>query len=289
MKITLEGGVEKELSEEQVKSLGITDTTNKDEKEEKKVLENQSTDDKDPVKQAQAEAEYYKNLANRQADLIRSVTERQDKVEKQVEVATRQPGPTKEQLNNQFWADPTSVIKNMFEEMVAPLKEAAGELRATTAYDRLKGDFKNDPAFAKLFRNPAAEQALDRMVSGQKNINKETMLANIMALTGAIALNQVPGVSFDDKEQNNSAANNNNTSTSRSTQMTLPPHLRPSAPSAPSRDDTNKPKIRELTENEERMRRENKMTHEDFLALIDIRGDEVIHSKIGIKPNGGTK
>ena len=52
---------------------------------------------------------------------------------------------------------------------------------------------------------------------------------------------------------------------------TLPPHLRPSAPAAPTKPEQ---KIqRELTENERRIARERKQSDAEYLALLDAPPD----------------
>ncbi len=57
--------------------------------------------------------------------------------------------------------------------------------------------------------------------------------------------------------------------------MFTPPHLRPSAPPAPGPGDQ-PPKLRDLSEQEERLRRENNMTREEFLAALDMAASDVV-------------
>lgn len=273
MKIKLQDGTEKEETAEEISAREAAATTTEADKAAAQVI---SAED-----QAKADAEYWKNIALQQKVLIDRVSTRQDTVERRVEEVSKPAAPSKDDLNKQFWTDPTTVVRGMLDEMISPLKNFVAESRTASAYDRLKSQFRSDPNYAKVLSNPKAEAALDQLMQGQKEINEGSMRLGLMSIAGAIALNQLPDVTFNDERSPN-------TETTKVSQanMTLPPHLRPSAPRAP--DSVQKPaNLRELTETEERMRKESGLTHADFLGLINLQSHEVVDSKIGVPAKGG--
>ncbi len=62
----------------------------------------------------------------------------------------------------------------------------------------------------------------------------------------------------------------------------IPPYLQPSSP--PQKTKTEGKQYRDLTENEDRLRRERNMSKEDWLEWLEIDATDVIDSKIGLKP-----
>lgn len=277
LKIKLADGTERDETAEEA-TTREKDTTKSDKVEDKVIS---------PEEQARQDAEYWKRIALQQKELIDRVSTRQDTVERKVEEVSKPAAPSKDDLNKQFWTDPTTVVRGMLDEMIKPLTDFVGQTKATTAYDRIKQELRNDPSYARILNNPKAEAVLDQLMQSQKEINRDTVSLAIMSTAGAIAMGRLPDISLDDKPANNGGGNNDTTRTqSQATTMTLPPHLRPSAPRAPDGTQT-QVKLRELTENEERMRRESGMTHADFLGLIDLKPHEVIDSKIGVPQKAG--
>lgn len=254
--------------------------------EEKKAKEeaDQSTkvDDKvdEPTEPSMADQlKFYKEAAERQAVMIQNLTNKVEETNKKIDESNKPAGKTKDELNAAFVADPVGTLTDIMRETVAPLYEFRDEVRAVSAVDKMKNQLKADPRYKRVF--DVAEAHIDAAIAEQSRGGGKVSLDVIKGLTmgvaGAIQLGEIeiPGVSLD----NGSSRNTSDSSTNKGKEMNLPPHLRPSAPPAPKKE-TGVAQLRELSELEERLRREQNLSKEDFLALIDLRPDEVVTSKI---------
>ena len=186
------------------------------------------------------------------------------------------PPPARDPVaeRQEFFNDPAEItrrtVRAELEQTVAPLLEFVKELKGQGMIGRLKEQVKTDPRFAPMW-DSAVEQAVDATLAkvAPDQLNEHTVRAATVQAIGLKAMGMLEGSS----PPPNSNPNPNPAPTGERRVQT-PAHMRPSAPPAPS-GNGNKPKLRALTENEERLRRENKQTHEDFLFWLELPASEV--------------
>lgn len=203
-------------------------------------------------------------------------------VGKLVEEKNAPPALTPEEEAKEFYKDPKKVIREVMQETVKPLNEFKDEYQGTNAYTRLKNQFKSDPRFAQYFNRPGFEQMVDQVVSqSQQNgiaISEQFVESVYTHAAGQIAVGtvQMPDPIADANRQGTPPQE-----TPPVDNRQIPPYLAPSAP--PMRKPTSDgPKRRQLTENEDRIRRENKMSIEEWWAWMDEDSKNVVDSQIGI-------
>jgi hypothetical protein len=209
------------------------------------------------------------------SQLHQAEKDRADKLERELQELRNRPAPvvekTPEELRKEFYENPGDVIKRYVQQTVEPLiapvskyaqqvqtRDALSEAKASVA--ALYPDFKKyEPYIDQLAQQTKAEptaanlRALYFTVRGAHAAG-ELKIDEPVAPTTPVVTQQPPIV-------------NTPTPVTPNSPVVTPPHLRPS-PSTPA-SMTNQPKLRELTETEERLRRENKLTHEKFLELVD--------------------
>lgn len=190
-----------------------------------------------------------------QDEVIRQQRVELDELKKKPEV------PIGEQ-NKEFWNNPLPMLREELKKTVEPLIEFRNEFRANAAYDKIKGEAKADPRFKEFLAQPGVEAQVDQLMSKNPAPTHEAFGATLMGLRGAMELGIVPKPVVTppkiDGEPPKPAVDLN----------MIPPHLRPSAPPTPKAGD-NAPKSRELTENERRQARENKMTEAEYIEFTD--------------------
>lgn len=180
------------------------------------------------------------------------------------------PEPSKEEINKQYWEDPVSVIEERIKKTVAPLLDMQEQFRKEREINRYLNVYKNDPRFSKIFS--LIEPTVTKMLESSPQLNDGIVQTAMLSAAGALAVGAIPGAALPTDNNNNRPQDNNNPPDKN--KMTTPAHLRPSAPNAPVGND-NKPKLRELTESEERLRREYKMTKEEFIKYMELPADQV--------------
>lgn len=189
------------------------------------------------------------------------------------------PGPSAEELNQGFWKDPIGTMKGMITEVVSaelkatvrPLNEAAQE----TAYDRMKAKLKVQYPDVWDKISPSVDAFITNATSKGVELNEELIGIAGSAVYGnyvrqELAAGRTIGTPSPDPSRGRPAP------------VSDPPHLRPSAPQIPGKEEE-APKLRDLTENEARLARERKQTKEEFLAWLEVPPEGVIYSKIGRK------
>jgi hypothetical protein len=186
------------------------------------------------------------------------VTQVEEKIPAPVEVSS-------EDRAKKFYQDPQKAIDEAVERAVAPLKDFVRSFKSESQYDRLKTRFKSDDRFKQVFEQ--YESYIDEAMS--KNEPTEgNMIGVLSGVVGAARLGFLKGAPpvNDTKEKER--------------EVFTPPHIRPSHTRPPeSRDE--KPKTRELTENERRLAREKGQSPEEYIAWLDEPKDRVAVSKIG--------
>lgn len=203
-----------------------------------------------------------------QDELIKQQQAKLDELSKKPEV------PIGDQ-NKEFWNNPVEALNRALKETVAPLIEFRNEYKATTAYDKIKNDAKADARFKDFLAQPGVEQQIDQLMSKNPAPTHEAFGATVMGLRGAMELGIVPRPVVDKKPDELPKPPIDMT--------TIPPHMRPSSAPTPKQGDT-APKLRELTENERRLARENKMTEAEFIEFSDdVKPLDVVDYKTTIE------
>jgi hypothetical protein len=179
-------------------------------------------------------------------------------------------------LNKDFFSAPHTNIRDLIreelKESIAPLIEFKDQVSAQTNYDRLKAEFKADPRFKDILAVPSVESMLDEAVAATPNITKGGLYGVLVGIRGAMEVGDIPKPGGGAAPVGRSPSD-----------ISVPPHLRPSPPPLPDDETKGKDKVRELTENERRLAREKGMPSEEYLAWIDEAATSVSESKIGIK------
>lgn len=166
-----------------------------------------------------------------------------------------------------FWVDPLPLLRKELQEAVAPLVEFRDQFRADSLYDKIKNEFKNTPKFKEFLAAPGVEQYVDQIMASNKSITDEKAIRNafqsaVLGIRGAMEMGLV------DKPATIAPVATEQTKEQTKVETMIPPHLRPSSAPRPSGEAKNK-ELRPLTELEERLRRENKLTHAEFVELAD--------------------
>lgn len=164
-----------------------------------------------------------------------------------LQVARDAPPPkSKEDASREFFENPIELLRAEISRAIEPINTKFAEDRRRTDYADLKRKMKLDPRFADLDQ---IEAQFDDMMKNQE-LNENLMIAVYYSAYGMAA-----------KAGKLNTAPDPNPPTPRS--VVTPPHLRPTPPAAPA--PINNANLRPLTENEETIRRFNRMTHEEYL------------------------
>lgn len=173
--------------------------------------------------------------------------------------------------NKEFWNNPLPILRKELQETVAPLIEFRKQFQANSDYESIKNEAKDDPKLKDFLAQPGVERQIDQLMAKNPSPTREAFGATVMGLKGAMELGFVakPVVPSDPNKPPVPPI-------VPQVDMTLPPHMRPSAAPLPSAADQ-KPKLRELNENERRLARENKLTEAEYIELTDnVKPLEVI-------------
>lgn len=204
------------------------------------------------------------------------------------------PEPT-DAKNKRFWDNPTAVLQEALDETVKPLREFVTEVKAGTAYDRLRAKYAGDPKYKELFDNPKIASMIDEaMVKAPPTDG--SMRTVLFSLRGAIELGEIPGITLkkeetpEEKKTREAAEETARKARERDTSrgredVTIPPHLRPSSAPGPSREKEDervsryKKMAEDADENQRRLARENRMTLEQYFESLEVPGLEVVGSE----------
>lgn len=234
---------------------------------------------------------YEQNLreAHQNSQRLQSELDRRDR-----EAAAQAAGapPNVPDINpSEFWNKPlphiAQIIREETRKAVQPLYDFKEQIENETRYERLKTKFRNDVRYREIF--PKIEGVVDQMVlNSGAEVNDALLNATILSAIGALHTGQLPGIELDVGTGRQPANRNGEppprTGESReATRVITPPHLRPNAAPQITGGDA-KPKLRDLTELEDRLRRENNQTKEEFLQWLDLPSTEVATSTIGKPP-----
>jgi hypothetical protein len=185
--------------------------------------------------------------------------------------------------NKSFYERPyeatQELVRAEVQAAVAPLVDLVRGNANRSDYDRIKDSFRVDPRFKPVF-DAGLEPHIDRMIQNHaaagQPVTKEIVLVAISGVKGAADLGLLGDFGGNSGQPSMAGVPPAPNSSPSGPTMVTPPHLRPSAPPAPGGSGDDKPKLRDLTENEERLRRENRMTKEEFLAGMDMAAMDVV-------------
>src|SRR6266516_997893 len=150
----------------------------------------------------------------------------------------------------------TDIVRREVTAAIEPLANFVRSAGARDEYTTIKDELKNDPKVKQVF--DTAERHIDDFIrkqaaSGAK-VTRDLVIAAVAGVRGAQELGWI--------ESGNGA----------------PAPVAPAAPSpAPGPNDP-QPRLRDLNEQEERLRRENNMTKEEFLAALDMAANDVVRA-----------
>lgn len=217
------------------------------------------------------------------------------------ELKGRNPEPTPiptpvsaDESAKEFFKDPEARFQKqeerfsaMLAEAVKPLNDANRQSGAQTAYDNLKNILRVDPRFSAYFNYPAFVAELDEAIDGALRSNiplSEALVeASVRHTIGRVYTRelvlQAPVVPNAPVNPTAPVAPINPAQPDPSS-IIIPPYLSPSSPAGPTKP---KPVLRELTENEEVLRKRRGMSKEEWLDWQDIDSKEVVDSKIGLE------
>lgn len=178
-----------------------------------------------------------------------------------------------------FWRDPAANIQKLIRDetqrAVKPLYDFKTQMERQSGYDSLKSRFRSDRRYAEMF--PKIEGLVDQLMSSAEP-NEQNMQLAVLSAIGTVVTGQAPGVTIGPSTTATTQPNNGQPPT-QETRVITPAHLR----SSPSQQmpETNAPKLRDLTELEERLRKERSQSKEEYLAWLDLPATEVAGSQLG--------
>ena len=206
------------------------------------------------------------------------ITELAGKVETLVTrpAAPTAPVPDAAELNKGFYEKPyettREIVRREIKEAIEPLTGFVHAFSSNSELEVIKKEFKADPRLAQVFElgEPSIDHLVNQAVSKGVKLSRELVMGAIANVKGGIELGWIGTGSAPAAPSAPSAP--------RPGEPIIPPHLRPSAPPAPGPLDT-KPKLRDLTEEEKRLARENKMSDEQYLRALDMPASAVTDPK----------
>ncbi len=210
---------------------------------------------------------FYMRAGGEQEKRIRELTERVERVE-----APKPPTPDSAAQTKGFYDRPvesvTEIVKREINEAIAPLKGFVQAYSTNDELSKIKNELRGNPSIARVL--DVGESYVDNLVSGATSkgapLTREMVMGAISSVKGGIDLgwiqpSGVPAAPAPAAGGGNPVPPN------------TPPHLRPSAPPAPAPGAP--PKLRDLSEEERRLARENKMSDAEYLKALDMPAGSV--------------
>lgn len=198
--------------------------------------------------------------------------------------ATQQQAPPEAEVSDeQYWQNPTGVLRRMIDESLKPFREDLTQTRAVSVVEQLRNELPDYDRYAPLIDNMLTQQGItDR---SNPNLLKFTYFAirGQEATMGGGTNTPAPS------NQNQQTAMNGSQSQPQqgaNSPPPAPPQHRPSNSPLPQQRGGQTQK-RQLTESEKRIAREMGQTDEQYLAWLEVPADEVVSSKIGVSEGGG--
>jgi hypothetical protein len=206
--------------------------------------------------------------------------QRADRLERQLAEMQRAPAPTPEAPmdNNAFWQDSARNIENIvnkaLDARIKPLTDFVAETRGATKYDQIKDGLRKNPGFKD--KMDSIEPYLDEIMKTTE-VSEQNVNTAALSIIGAMATGQLkPAEVRNNRPAGAPPPTPQNPSTTKNDATMMPAHLRPSGPSV--NNAPVKKERRDLTELEERIRREQRMTKDEYLDELEDQRPMVIES-----------
>lgn len=189
------------------------------------------------------------------------------------------PAKTVEEERQEFYNDPVNsnrrLIREELEATVGPILAYVNELKGGTAIDKFVNQFKSDARFARMWDADVENYVRQQSSTvSPAQLTEQTVGFIVVSAIGMKASGILPTSSgLPSAMPETPPAPPAPTPTPAP--MPTPPHMRPSAPGGPPAPAGNGKVLRALTEHEERIRRENNMTVEQFLTFQEMPSQEV--------------
>lgn len=230
-----------------------------------------SPEEKDRLLSQQAQT--IRESARKQAEFDLKLKEMSDKV-------NAPPPPDLTKLNKDFFQAPHTemqkLIRTELEATVKPLIEFKEQVQGQNEYDRVKNKFKGNPKFKEFIAQPGVEEMIDSAMAGNQP-TENAVYGVIAGIKGAMELGDIPKPGGQQPPAGGGRSPSD---------ISVPPHLRPSAPPLPEGkekvDDKMKARVDAATENERRLAKENHMSIEQYFEFQSLDGMSVPSSKIGV-------
>lgn len=211
---------------------------------------------------------------------MQEARQRADRLERQLaEVQRNNATPKTPEVpmdNNTFWQDSAGNIARIVDEKlqaaIKPLTDFVAETRGNSRYEQIKNSLRANPGFKDKME--AIEPYLDEVMKTTE-ITEANVNTAALSIVGAMATGQLktPEIRRPNGAPPPTPAN---PSTTKNDAPMMPAHLRPSGPSVTPA--AVKKERRDLTELEERIRREQKMTKDEYLDELEDSKPMVIES-----------
>lgn len=161
--------------------------------------------------------------------------------------------PTKDEFYDKPAESTAAIVKKLLDESLAPLKVTVQEFSRDRSYGNLRNKFSNDPRFKIMFERIG--NTIDTMMSKHEPTD-DNMTMVLLGLRGAADLGMLGDVTFKETKTED-----------RRIEEPVQAHLAPSGSPRPESDRA--PKLRTLTEEEDRIRRKHGLTNEGYLKAFD--------------------
>jgi hypothetical protein len=202
--------------------------------------------------------------------------------------------PDPERQKQDFYNNPVettrTIVQDALKEAIAPLNEFVRGLRIDgSPFANMLAKFKADPRFSEVLKDPQVVQAVEKILSNAE-LSEINMQSAIVHATGLKSMGLLVTLGINDAPPAPAPAPVPAPAPSPAPSSTvLPPHVRPSAPAAPTpRVGGDKPARPALTENQRRIMREQGFkTEAEYWDWMELPASEVAHTDLGTKPAGG--
>lgn len=194
------------------------------------------------------------------------------------------PAPDPEAEKSAFYNDPVNttrkIIQDALKESIEPLQQFVRNLKVDgSPYSQMLNRFKADPRFASALADSQILAAVEEIMSKAElsDINMQSAIVHATGLKSMGLLGTV--VPSGGNGAPAPAPTPAPAPSPSSAPAVLPPHVRPSAPAAPTNNNNNQPAQRQLTESERRLMRENGFKSEaEYLKWLEMPASEVAHT-----------
>lgn len=208
-------------------------------------------------------------------DSLRSTNARLNAQAQELEEA-RKPAPrvrNVEEETQEYFKDPIGsnarLIEEALERRMKPFQQYIERLQNDSLVDQLINNIKQNPNVAAKWNQPL-ENWIRANVTSLNPLNENSFAGLVAAAFGQQTLGLIESPAPSTPAPKNMREDN----------RIMPPNV-PSNRSAPTNPNSSSAKRRELTEEEKRLARENRMTDDQYLDWLEVDRRGVVNSTIG--------